>query len=116
MKATIDKVQLQISEAKSKGLDTSVSEAKLDSALSAYKQGDYTKAKQLLTEAMSSIPEAQSTSNGSDITKSKMGGGKNGSDGYLVLGIVALMLIVLVIAVIYFMNGGNKGGYKYKRK
>ncbi len=107
----INDAQTAIDTAKGEGKDVTKAESRLQQAIDAYNEGNYTQAKLLAEESVTLIKEPK-TEESTDETGETSEEEKKGSDYSILLYLVVALVILYVL---YKMLAGKKGYKEYKK-
>ncbi|HLD60087.1 MAG TPA: DUF4398 domain-containing protein, partial [Candidatus Bilamarchaeaceae archaeon] len=110
---SINKAQQQLNKAKSEGKDITEAQKKLDEAKEAYENGEYEKAKQLVSGVQSLVKTPESKQ--PEQPKEPAPEGQGDSLGSLLIIGSAVVVVVVLVGAYLFLKGGKSEGYKFKK-
>ena len=113
----LNRAQQQLDQAKKEGKDVAEAQKKLDEAKEAYENGEYERAKQLLSGVQSLVKESEEKP--PEIKKpvepKEPEEEKSDLFGLLLIAGSAVVVVVVLVGAYLFLKGGKLGGYKFKK-
>ncbi|HLD60139.1 MAG TPA: hypothetical protein VI912_04035, partial [Candidatus Bilamarchaeaceae archaeon] len=113
----LNRAQQQLDQAKKEGKDVAEAQKKLNEAKEAYENGEYERAKQLLSGVQSLVKESEEKP--PEIKKpvepKEPEEEKSDLFGLLLIAGSAVVVVVVLVGAYLFLKGGKLGGYKFKK-